>query len=323
MKIIRTLFLFFILFISVQASAKLSDGLYANLHTNQGDILIKLAYEKAPLTVINFVGLAEGTKHSNKQLGKPFYNGVKFHRVIKNFMIQGGDPLGNGRGGPGYQFADEFTDLKHDGPGILSMANSGPNTNGSQFFITHTTTAHLDGKHTVFGRVTKGIGVVNSIKQDDFIRKVEIIRIGEKAKNFQTDENAFQKQLQKNLAKEKIKLAKKYEKLINFVKANYKNAKDSGKGWFIQINQSGSGKTVKKGDKIKISLSIDLENGTQMRKKQSLEFKTGTGSLVDQIVTGMKVGETRTVILRYSQIKGKEIKNNPLLIFNLELNSIK
>ncbi len=193
MVMTRVLFLFSALFLSISASAQLSNGLYANLHTNQGDIIVKLAYEKTPLTVINFVGLAEGTKFSNKQLGKPFYNGLKFHRVINDFMIQGGDPLGNGTGGPGYQFSDEITDLTHDRPGILSMANSGPNTNGSQFFITHNATPWLDGKHTVFGRVVKGMGVVNRIKKGDFIRKLKIIRIGEKAENFQTDEAAFQK----------------------------------------------------------------------------------------------------------------------------------
>lgn len=197
------------LLISLQSHAKLEDGLYANLHTNQGDIIIKLAFEKTPLTVINFVGLAEGTKHSNIQIGKPFYNGLKFHRVIDNFMIQGGDPKGNGTGGPGYKFIDEITDLTHDTGGILSMANSGPNTNGSQFFITHEATPWLDGKHTVFGHVVKGMSVVNTIKKDDFIRKVFIERIGDKAKKFKTDEAAFEAYNQKNLVKEKAKQTKK------------------------------------------------------------------------------------------------------------------
>lgn len=190
----RILAIFLTLFLSLQSHAKLNDGLYANLHTNQGDIIIKLAFEKTPLTVINFVGLAEGTKKSNIQTGKPFYNGLKFHRVINNFMIQGGDPKGNGTGGPGYKFTDEITDLSHNASGILSMANSGPNTNGSQFFITHTATLWLDGNHTVFGKVVKGMDIVNRIKKGDFIRKVKIIRIGVKAEKFKTDEVAFQQQ---------------------------------------------------------------------------------------------------------------------------------
>ena len=150
--------------ISLSSQAKLADGLYANLHTNQGDIIVQLEFEKTPLTVINFVGLAEGTKNSNIQIGKPFYNGLKFHRVIDNFMIQGGDPKGNGTGGPGYKFNDEITDLSHDSAGILSMANSGPNTNGSQFFITHLATPHLDGKHTVFGKIISGMEIVTEIE---------------------------------------------------------------------------------------------------------------------------------------------------------------
>ncbi len=192
----KTLISLIVLSLSLQSqvvqSAELADGLYAKLRTNQGEIILKLAFEKAPLTVINFAGLAQGTKDSNIQTGEPFYNGLKFHRVIDNFMIQGGDPKGNGRGGPGYRFKDEITDLKHDRAGILSMANAGPNTNGSQFFITHNATPWLDGKHTVFGHVVKGMDVVNRIKKGDFIRKVSIIRIGEKAKNFKTDEAAFQ-----------------------------------------------------------------------------------------------------------------------------------
>lgn len=194
MRILTSLF---ILVLSLQSYAELSDGLYAKMRTNQGNIIIKLAFDKAPLTVINFVGLAEGTKHSNIQTGKPFYDGLTFHRVINDFMIQGGDPRGNGTGGPGYKFVDEFSDLTHNRGGILSMANSGPNTNGSQFFITHSATPWLDDKHTVFGHVVKGMGVVNLIKKGDFIRKLKIIRIGEKAKNFQTDEVAFQAYSQK------------------------------------------------------------------------------------------------------------------------------
>ena len=193
----RTLTLLFTLFLSLQSYAELSDGLYAKMRTNQGNIIIKLAFDKAPLTVSNFVGLAEGTKHSNIQTGKPFYDGLTFHRVIDNFMIQGGDPRGNGTGGPGYKFADEFSDLTHNKAGILSMANSGPNTNGSQFFITHNATPWLNGKHTVFGHVVQGMGVVNRIKKGDFIRKLTIIRIGEKANNFQTDEAAFQRYSQR------------------------------------------------------------------------------------------------------------------------------
>ena len=164
----------------------LENGMYAKINTTKGDILIQLEYEKTPLTVANFVALAEGTmKNKHKDLGVPYYDGLKFHRVIADFMIQGGCPEGSGMGDPGYKFADEFhTDLKHDKAGILSMANSGPATNGSQFFITHKETPWLDGKHTVFGHVIKGMDIVDSIAQDDKMNTVTIIRKGAAAKSF-------------------------------------------------------------------------------------------------------------------------------------------
>ncbi len=162
------------------------DGLYARFTVTKGEILIKLEHQKAPLTVANFVGLAEGKiKNDAKPLGTPYYNGLKWHRVIYPFMIQGGDPQGNGMGGPGYKFRDEIhPDLKHDRAGTLSMANAGPATNGSQFFITHKETPWLDGKHAVFGYVVSGQDVVDATQQGDEITKVEIIRVGKEAKNF-------------------------------------------------------------------------------------------------------------------------------------------
>jgi cyclophilin family peptidyl-prolyl cis-trans isomerase len=166
----------------------LPEGLYAEIETTKGTITLSLNYEKAPITVANFITLAEGTNEfvTDESLkNKPFYNGLKFHRVLDNFMIQTGDPLGTGMGGAGYQFKDEFTDLKFDKEGVLAMANGGPATNSSQFFITHLETPWLDGKHTIFGQIVgNSMAVVNTIKQDDTIKKVTIIRNGDQAKKF-------------------------------------------------------------------------------------------------------------------------------------------
>ncbi len=163
-----------------------NEGLYAIITTPKGVIKIKLEYEKAPMTVANFVGLAEGTvKNTAKTEGTPYYDGLVFHRVIADFMVQGGDPTGSGMGGPGYAFADEIhADLKHSKPGVLSMANSGPASNGSQFFITHKETGWLDGRHTVFGYVVEGQDVVDAIAQGDKMTTVRIERIGDAAKKW-------------------------------------------------------------------------------------------------------------------------------------------
>jgi cyclophilin family peptidyl-prolyl cis-trans isomerase len=191
-KIILAFTLFMITATSIVAKdtkPKLEKGLYAEIETNRGKILLQLEYVKTPLTVANFVGLAEGKiKNTARPEGKPFYDSLKFHRVIPNFMIQGGDPTGTGMSGPGYSFKDEIVpDLKFTGPGILAMANAGPATNGSQFFITHVATSWLDGKHTIFGHVISGQDIVNAIQQNDVIIHIKIIRKGKEAKRFKAD----------------------------------------------------------------------------------------------------------------------------------------
>ncbi|KAA0456400.1 MAG: peptidylprolyl isomerase [Candidatus Thioglobus sp.] len=324
----RILLSLFVLLFSMQSAADLDDGLYANIHTNKGDIIVKLTYEKTPLTVSNFVGLAEGTKASNKELGVSFYDNVKFHRVIKDFMIQGGDPLGNGTGGPGYQFTDEITDLKHDKAGTLSMANSGKNTNGSQFFITHKATPHLDGKHTVFGYVVEGIDVVNSIIQDDIIKNVEIIRIGEKAKNFKISVEEFktinEENLQKNIKIAEEEEAKKQKKLADFVAEKYPNASISANGYFIQIDQKGDGIKPSEGSEIKMDAYLQYDEGTKVPKK-SMTFTIGSGktiSIIDRSALEMSVGEKRTIIARYPQVFNRDGVNAPLVIITLDFLSI-
>ena len=209
------LLLISVLFISLTASAgTLADGLYAKMQTSKGEIVLRLFYKRAPLTVSNFVGLAEGSKEwkdpvTGKARKTRYYDGLSFHRVIKDFMIQGGDPLGTGTGGPGYTFKDEFhPELKHSKAGILSMANAGADTNGSQFFITHVPTPHLDNKHSVFGEVVEGMKVVNDIVKGDLINTVTIIRKGESAKSFDSVSIA------KRISEQNRKFAEKNRKFI-------------------------------------------------------------------------------------------------------------
>jgi peptidylprolyl isomerase len=191
-KVILAFTLLLVGFISVSAKEKkpkLEKGLYAEIQTSRGNILIKLEFDSVPLTVANFVGLAEGKiKNTAKAEGVPYYDGLKFHRVIAHFMIQGGDPLGTGQGGPGYAFKDEFLPaFQFAEPGILAMANAGPGTNGSQFFITHKETPWLNNRHTIFGHLISGQDVVNAIQQGDTMEHVKIIRKGKGAKKFKAD----------------------------------------------------------------------------------------------------------------------------------------
>ncbi|MFY0481905.1 peptidylprolyl isomerase [Flavobacterium sp. PLA-1-15] len=258
--------------------SELPDGLYAEIATTKGDIILELEYEKTPVTVANFVTLAEGknTFVNEKFKGKPFYDGLKFHRVLDNFMIQGGDPLGNGSGDTGYKFKDEITDLKHDGPGVLSMANSGPATNSSQFFITHVETGWLDGKHTVFGHVVgNGMETVNKIVQDDIITSVKIVRKGEAAKKFDavkvfsdyfaTEEENLKKQAvvdaeEKRLYNEKFK-AIIDEKVATFAKNKAASTKTASGLQYI-ITKKGSGKKPANGTNVLIHYAGFFEDGT-------------------------------------------------------------
>ena len=243
MKKIITLTLAFLGFSTFCFSqVKKNEGIFAEINTTKGKIVTQLEYKKTPLTVANFITLAEGTNSqvTNNLKGKPYYDGLKFHRVIADFMIQGGCPKGDGTGDPGYKFDDEFVpELKHSGKGILSMANAGPKTNGSQFFITHKATPHLDGRHTVFGHVTSGLDVVDKIIKDDVITSVKIIRVGKEAKNFNavkvfTDYFAKKAEADK-IEAEKQKVAK--EKALK----EFENATTTESGLKYIVLQQGSG----------------------------------------------------------------------------------
>ncbi len=238
---------------------KLEDGIYVKFQTSKGDILAELYYENAPLTVANFVGLAEGTiENKAKAKGEPYYDGLSFHRVVPNFVIQGGDPQGNGSGGPGYSFADEFDpSLRHDTAGILSMANSGPATNGSQFFITHVATPHLDDRHSVFGKVKEGMDVVNTIAQGDKMNKVEIIRMGSEAKAFDAAQVFNAKQEEAKKAKEEER--KKQEEAV---KSLLEGATATGSGLYYEIKEEGKGAKPEDGQTVLMHYAGYLPDGT-------------------------------------------------------------
>ena len=315
------------------AAEKLADGLYAKFVTSKGEILVQLEFEKTPLTVTNFVGLAEGSKDSNKPKGTHFYDGLTFHRVIANFMIQGGDPDGRGSGGPGYNFPDEFDpSLKHSGPGILSMANAGPGTNGSQFFITHVATPHLDGKHSVFGHVVSGQEVVNKIAQGDTMTTVTILRVGDKAKAFKADQQAFDALLKKidTDAKDKLKAATEKQQAI--ITQKWPKAITTPSGLMYVVTQEGTGEeTPKKGATVTAHYTGTLLDGkkfdSSVDRKQPFSFPVGMGRVIkgwDEAFMAMKKGEKRTLIippgLAYgAQGAGGVIPPNATLVFDVEL----
>ncbi|HEY1040559.1 MAG TPA: peptidylprolyl isomerase [Bacteroidia bacterium] len=247
--------------------SKQADGIYAKFETSKGDIFVALEYKKTPMTVANFVGLAEGKiKNRPKAEGVPYYDGLKFHRVIPDFMIQGGCPLGTGTGDPGYKFGDEFDNtLKHSGPGILSMANAGPGTNGSQFFITHVDTPWLDGKHTVFGHVVEGQDVVDKIAQGDELKKLVILRKGKEAEEFDAAK-VFETE-KGNVAAKAAAKAKQEEEAKAAANAaaqkRFENAKTTASGLKYITETEGSGAAPKATDKVSVFYRGTFTDGSE------------------------------------------------------------
>ena len=310
--------------------SNLTDGIYADIQTNKGDMILKLTYEETPLTVSNFIALAEGNHPlaSEEFKNKPYYNGIKFHRVIDNFMIQGGDPTGTGSGGPGYNFEDEFVDsLKHDGAGILSMANSGPNTNGSQFFITHLETPWLDGKHSVFGKVTIGQDIVDKIEQNDLINKLEIIRIGETAKDFDAP-TVFNDYLELKKKANEEKLEAQKEELKNLTKG----MKSTDSGISYKITKKGTGENAKDNDNVKVHYTLKLIDGSEvdssLSRGEPIEFTLGVGQVIPGWDEGIKLlnkGASCTLVIPPNLAYGEAgagngvIPSNATLIFDVTL----
>jgi FKBP-type peptidyl-prolyl cis-trans isomerase len=306
----------------------MEEGIYAKFNTNKGEILVKLTHEKTPGTVGNFVALAEGNKeNSAKSKGEPFYNGMKFHRVIPDFMIQGGCPLGRGTGDAGYKFDDEFhPELKHDKPGVLSMANSGPGTNGSQFYITHVPTPWLDNKHTVFGHVATGQEVVDEIAQEDLIESLEIVRVGDDAQNWdavKAFEN-FNTSGEARLAADKAKQEAELDK----VAAGFES---TASGLRYKMIQKGNGAKAEKGKQVSVHYEGSLLSGdvfdSSYKRNSPIDFQLGIGQVIpgwDEGISLLKVGDkARFVVpsdLAYGSAgAGGVIPPNATLIFDVEL----
>jgi len=326
-----------------QAGAQnLGDGLFARIKTNRGDIVVRLEFEKTPLTVCNFVALAEGNMNSQK--GKRFYDGLTFHRVIsrangdgQDFMIQGGCPQGTGTGNPGYRFPDEFdSSLKHDRPGVLSMANSGPGTNGSQFFITIVPTPHLDGKHTVFGYVVQGQDIVNNTRRGDRIEQLTIIRNGQKAKDFKADQENFDALLSGISAAAQNRAQARKQADIEKINADFPNTQQSSSGIRYIIQKQGSGSKPRSGSTVNVHYTGKLLDGTVFDDSHSrgspIEFSAGAGRVIkgwDEMVLDMQLGEKRLVVippeLAYGdrEVGGGLIPANSFLVFEMELVSFK
>jgi peptidylprolyl isomerase len=333
---INTIFLTLALIFSTNINSinnnNMKEGMYAKFKTNKGDILLKLEFEKTPLTVANFIGLAEGVIENNKKdLGTPYYDGLNFHRVIADFMIQGGCPQGTGSGDPGYKFPDEFhPDLKHDKVGVLSMANSGPTTNGSQFFITHKETPWLDGKHSVFGHVIEGMDVVNKIEQGDVIEKLTIIREGSKAKSFDA-------KLVFNSALEEVKLKEMRNKAKSeaVLKDLQKGAKVTASGLSYKMIKIGNGIQAEKGKTVSVHYTGKLIDGTKFDssydRNEPIEFPLGEGRVIpgwDEGIALLKVGDKATFIIPSNLAYGERgaggvIPPNATLIFDVELMDVK
>ena len=331
-----------------QVAVDPADGMYAIFNTTKGTIVCQLEYKLTPMTVANFVGLAEGKnfKVDNVSIAKPYFDGLTFHRVIKDFMIQGGCPLGTGTGDPGYKFDDEINEnLKHVGPGILSMANSGPGTNGSQFFITHKETPWLDSKHTVFGHVVSGQNVVDSIQQGDIMTSVQIRRIGKDAIQWNAQENFDRVYMAKQIAmnQQKEAFAKieamtedEYKQfMFTEVKKVHKKAKMTESGLVYVIEEKGSKGRVVKGSQVSLHYTGTFRADgkkfdSSKDRNQTLDFNYIDQKMIPGFEEGIAMvgkGGKITIYIPYFKAYGKNGRPGAIppysdLVFEIEMVNI-
>jgi peptidyl-prolyl cis-trans isomerase A (cyclophilin A) len=310
----------------------MENGIYAKFNTSKGSILVKLTHDLTPGTVGNFVALAEGNMENKvKPQGQKFYDGLTFHRVIPDFMIQGGCPKGTGTGDPGYKFDDEFhPSLKHDRPGVLAMANSGPGSNGSQFYITHVPTSWLDNKHTVFGHVIEGQDVVDAVAQGDNLDAVEIIRVGEEAQKWNAIEAFIG--LKGARLKREAALKAESEAKMEQLAAGFDKTES---GLRYKMIQKGDGKKAEAGKTVSVHYEGSLENGkvfdSSYPRKKPIEFRLGQGQVIegwDEGIALLQVGDKARFVIPSDLAYGPSgaggvIPPHATLIFDVELMDVK
>lgn len=291
-----------------QAIAQVPDdpGLYASIETDRGTMVVRLEPERAPMTVMNFVGLAEGTITAPTRPNVPFYDGLTFHRVVAGFVIQGGDPQGDGTGGPGYRFPTEtHPDLLHDSAGVVAMANSGPDTNGSQFYITMGATPHLDGGYNVFGRVIEGLEVVSRIEIGDVIRRVEIHRVGAGYQAYRATMAEFEVLVSSELQKRAEASARARAAAVESIRSRYPEAVAfDDTGILIERTAAGSGTVPSTGTVVRVHLTMSLVDGTVLNDTRAndvpFSFVFGRQRLIEGlelVIASMKPGDRATAIL--------------------------
>ena len=311
-------------------SSALPDGLYAQVATEKGTIIFSLEYQKVPMTVSNFVGLAEGTLNANGSSGRKYYDGLTFHRVDPGFVIQGGDPQGNGSGGPGYEFPNETVpSLKHDGPGVMAMANAGPDTNGSQFYITMKATPWLDGGYNIFGHVVQGMDVVKAIKPGDHMITVRILRVGSAAGAFSVTQKSFDALVAK--AKSAAAERKKMERTdaLAQIAKKWPKLTTTKSGLMLEVVKEGQGGSPSPTSQVVVNYTGTLLDG-KVFDSTSSRGKPATFQ-VNRVIPGwteallaMKRGEKVLLVIPPELGYGAQgypgvIPPNSFLVFDVEL----
>jgi len=315
---------------AVAESQSLADGLYTEIKTERGTIVCSLDFEKTPVTVANFIGLAEGTIAANGTAGRKYYDGLTFHRVEKGFVIQGGDPKGDGTGGPGYQFPNETRpDLKHDAAGVLAMANAGPDTNGSQFYITMKPVPQLDGGYNIFGRVVQGMDVVKAVKVGDHMISVRILRVGPAAGSFLVTQAGFDALVEKAKAATVERKKMQRSDALTRIAKKWPKLTTTTSGLMFEVLKKGSGGAPSPTSQVSVNYTGTLLDGkvfdstTARGKPATFQVNRVIPGWTEALVA-MRRGEKRLLVIPPELGYGAQgypgvIPPNAFLVFEVEL----